>query len=297
MKRLFVFLHGIGDCIMFTPALRFYKEKNPNDKVFVLTLDFTRDIFRNNPYIDGVIVSKKFSRVPNFANYFKYIPNERKMLMNEIASIKKRYEIDEIDVILPHSISLFGIKLSIPGKLRRLPLFYRLEKHEIIKLCREIGVSGGKDWPSDFKQEIFLSKDDLYKAKQTIKRLKVKHPFSIIHADASSDNKSLSKDETDKLIETLKDKGFDVLLLNSTSERKDVKKFESKSISLSSGIIQMCSLFVGIDSGPAHIAEALEKRLIVISKAFRVENLFINRKKSLLLNGFDLDKIVTYLEK
>ena len=154
MKKLFVFLHGIGNCILFTPALRLYKKKNPKDKVFVLVLNHAKEVFENSPYVDSVLVSKSFSTPPNFGNYFKYFL-EKKELNSEIKKIIDQYGMDEAQIILPNSVlDIFGnfidIKISIPGKIRRIPYFYKVENHEILKSCFLLGVLGNEKWPDDF---------------------------------------------------------------------------------------------------------------------------------------------------
>lgn len=50
---------GVGDLIMFTPALRRLKEKFPDCQITFLTIDKTVDVINRLPYIDRVICIKR----------------------------------------------------------------------------------------------------------------------------------------------------------------------------------------------------------------------------------------------
>lgn len=59
MKTLIVYPHGLGDCILATPAIRQYK-KQTGDFIGFATLERFRsaELFKNNPYVDEVIYTK-----------------------------------------------------------------------------------------------------------------------------------------------------------------------------------------------------------------------------------------------
>lgn len=290
MKTLMVFLHGIGDCIMFTPALKFYKEKHSSDEISVLCLKLTEELWKSNHLVKNVFVSSYFKNPPSHGNIIQYI-FERIKIQKEINWIKQKYGIDKVIYIVPWSIRLFNISIPLPGKLRRLPLFYKLEDHEVLKLCKHLQVNDNKTWPYDFKQTIFISDKHRKKASGIIKNLGTKKPICIMHTSASSGNKSLSEKEAEGIINYLKSKGIGVILINSNLNFKKVKKINSDSVLLSAALIEYCDLFIGIDSGPAHIAEVLNKPSIVIAKAFRTELLYIKKDNSLLLDKYDYNKI------
>ena len=59
MKTLIVYPHGLGDCILATPAIRQYK-KQTGDFIGFATLERFRsaELFKNNSYVDEVIYTK-----------------------------------------------------------------------------------------------------------------------------------------------------------------------------------------------------------------------------------------------
>lgn len=58
-KVLIVYPHGLGDCILATPAIREYKKQTGNWIGFATLERFrSAELFKNNPYVDEVIYTK-----------------------------------------------------------------------------------------------------------------------------------------------------------------------------------------------------------------------------------------------
>lgn len=58
-KVLIVYPHGLGDCILATPAVREYKKQTDNFIGFATLERFrSAELFKNNPYVDEVIYTK-----------------------------------------------------------------------------------------------------------------------------------------------------------------------------------------------------------------------------------------------
>ena len=77
--------------------------------------------------------------------------------------------------------------------------------------------------------------------------------------------------------------------------RPDIKALITKDILLSAAIIAKAKLFIGIDSGPAHIAEVLDIPRVIITKTFKSDLLFMPAKNALLLDRFDRAKILSFI--
>jgi len=288
MKVLIVYLHGIGDSILFTPALRFYREKHPDYELYILCLKLTEGLWKTNPIIKKVFASSYFNKPPHHGWYHLYIL-ERIKIQKEINKIRTENNIDKVVYIVPRSIKLFKFLLPLPGKIRRLPFFHKFEEHEIIKLCRLLNVDKNKLWPKDFKQEIYIT--DKYRKKASDILKKIKKPICVMHTSGSSKNKDLTAYEANKIIDYLKEKGFNIIILNGNLKNSKIHLINSNSILLSAALIEKSDLFIGIDSGPAHIAEALNKSSVVIAKAFRTELLYMKKNNNMLLNNYDYGKI------
>lgn len=284
MKVLFVYLHGIGDCIMFTPAIRMYKEKYPERKIGILCLPLTESFWKSCPLIDEVFVS--YRKDPLHHGLLPLYLLERMKLQKIIKKIKRDHGYDKVEYIVPHSFKFLGMSIPIPGVIRRL-LTITFETHEVLKLCKRLNLGQGKHWPMDFKQEITLTKQHKTEGAIWQNALKGKKPMCIIHVTASSKNKSLTNQEKQSLIEMLSQK-YTVILLQEKSQDPRVKTLITNDVMVSAAVIAKAKLFIGIDSGPAHIAEVLDIPRVIITKTFRSELLFIPSKNALLLDSFDI---------
>ena len=284
-----VFLHGIGDSIMFTPALRKYKRKYPGREIQLLVLQLTYPFWKLCPYVTKVHTSKEFQNPPRHGNLLKYI-KERIKIQKEINIIKDKEKIDKVEYLVPWSLKVLRISIPIPGIIRRLPLMYKLEPPEVIKLTKRLKVYAGEP-AKILKQEIYGTKE---KVQLTIPKRK---KLCIMHTVGSSTNKSLTREEEEKIIAYLKDNGWNVILLQKVSANKGIISFISKNIAKTVGLITKCDLFIGIDSGPAHIAEALRKPRVVISKAFHTDLLYLKSDKTVLLNKFDFEKVKNMIKR
>ena len=59
MKTLIFHPHGLGDCILATPAIREYKRKTKNYIGFATQQRFKNAaLFKHNPYIDELVYTK-----------------------------------------------------------------------------------------------------------------------------------------------------------------------------------------------------------------------------------------------
>lgn len=274
---------------MFTPAVRMYKEKYPNATLGILTLSLTAPLWKNNRHIDAVFESKHFHQPPNHGNYFKYV-QQRIIIQKEIQEVVKIFAPSKIEYIIPHAYLICGVNFPVPGVLRRF-FFDRFENHELLRLCKRLKVGAAKHWPTDYYQELDIPRNSRAKARKILTKKKIPHKFCIIHCEASSQNKALSNQEKEDIILSVKESGYTVVLLQDDSLRIDVTPICTNDILASAALIKECDLFIGVDSGPSHIAEVLDKKRIIISKIFKTKLLYLECQKSFVFDGFDGSKI------
>lgn len=67
-KVLIVYPHGLGDCILATPAIREYKKQTGNFIGFAMLERFrSAELFKNNPYVDEIIyITDPWNDYPSF---------------------------------------------------------------------------------------------------------------------------------------------------------------------------------------------------------------------------------------
>jgi ADP-heptose:LPS heptosyltransferase len=288
MKILFVFFHGIGDAIMFIPALRMYKEKNPENKIGILCTPLIKEIFENCPYVDEVFISKnKSPRYGLFPLYWK----DRFKIMLEAKKITSEKKYDKNKFIIPQNAFI-----PVPGIIfSTFPFLYRLDKNEIKKFCKILKVEKNKQWPEEFYTESFGKQSEIEKANKFIKKIKGK--VAVVHFGSTSNRRGFNENEKEELGKLLISKGFKIISLYDNFFMPQVYPISPKTISFTIGLIKKCDLFLGSDSGPANIAASLDTPAIIISKAVPPNLRFIYRKKLIALYKYNFKEIKESIEK
>jgi len=161
MKILIFFPGGLGDFLMFTPALRRYTKENPNHEITIATHknNYLTHIFDNHPYIKGGYVHTPHPWVDYNENY--------------IAGCS-----DIIDNYLPKHCNKFDSVINIV----KLP-----NMHKIYKYAQEMCVSLVTDYLDVFiPNEIVETVDKDLKEKGIDK-------FNLIHSVSGNPVKNIPK--------------------------------------------------------------------------------------------------------
>jgi len=290
MKILFSFFHGIGDAVMFIPALRMYKEKNPNAKVGILCPKSVKDIFELCPYVEEVFVS--LNKSPRYGILHLFLIDRFK-IQKESKKIQKEKNYDKNKFIVPHGINSY---IPIPGKLlSAFPILYKLDKNEIRKFCNILNVGKDKIWEKDFYTEIFIEKTEEEKALDFLNKIKGKKV--VVHLGSTSSRRGFNESESNKIIELLIKNKFKIILLFGEYPKKGVISTYPKTTSFSAGLIKNCDLFLGSDSGPTNIAVALKTRTIIISKIIPPNLRFLKRPGLKTFYKYNIQKVETAIKE
>jgi ADP-heptose:LPS heptosyltransferase len=284
MDILLSFFHGIGDAIMFIPALRMYKQENPRAKIGILCQKETKEIFGLCPYVDEIFIS--LNKHPRYGILPLFLMDRFK-IQKEAKKIQKKKNYDQRRFVLPHGINSY---IPIPGKLlSRFPFLYNLDKNEIKKFCKILRVCKNKNWEKDFYTEVFTNPSEEEKAKKFLNKINGKKV--IVHLGSTSGRRGFNKIEKKEIVDLLIKNNFKIILLFEKSIKKEVISCYPKSISFSIGLIKNCDLFLGPDSGPANIAAALKTPSIIISKIIPPNLRFLKRKDLLTFYKYDQKEI------
>ncbi len=163
MKTLIVYPHGLGDCILATPAIRQYKKKT-GDFIGFATLERFRsaELFKNNPYVDEVIYTKDaWNDFDNFETGVRAVIDDCKRFVKE-----NRY--DKLKII-NHSPA--GNKI--------------LDCFEGLGCFGNLSVSLN----DNFHTEVYLTDEDHEWAEKRIRG----REFGFIHSKTGVDNKDLPR--------------------------------------------------------------------------------------------------------
>lgn len=272
----------IGDAVMATPVLEYTKTIFPNSYLIIVTKKWTLPVFKNNPYIDDFfILPNDISKTPlKFFNISK--------------KLKKKYKID-LYISLPNSLStaLFGFLIGAkkrlgykkegrgffltkslipPSNVHRTDKYLYLVKSLQLK---EISLQI-KIYPSPLPTGI----------KELINILNLKKGYIGINPNSMAESRRWAPERFAELIKELKKRKFrklPIVLFGSKKEEDYVNSINFNSnnqafnlagkITLEEyiQILQYSKIFITNDSGPMHLAFALNKPVIDLCGAANIQ--------------------------
>lgn len=245
-RILVAVLHGLGDNIMATPAVRALRKKFPKAYIAIMGLKTlpTSYIWKGNPYVDDYFDSL-ISYNPRWWNPFAYFLVDYWKIMKELGAIKRIKHFDKVYVV-------------------KMLLDRRFKSHKIIRIAKELNVN-----LTSYKTDFFLTKKDFAEADKVLRKYKLrKGKFVCLHRVASDyDRKSWKLEYAQGVCDTVKEK---VLVFNSEKsykiegkkegkhlQGKNVINYVSKDLRTSAAILKRSKMLVGIDSIMSHLAGAL----------------------------------------
>ena len=282
---LCVRLDNIGDILMTTPAFRAIKESNKHCKITILTSTHGKNIAKMIPEIDALISCN----VP-------WVKNDRKIDSKEIFRLQKEIEQKKFDAAIIFTVyTQSPLPTALLCYLAEIPLRlaychenpYELLTHWIpdpepsqyivheterqLELMKEIGY---------ITQNHKLSLSPPNKESQIHELLKksgieIHSPWILIHPGATSSSRQFNPHEYAKIADEL-GKDFQIIFTGVENEQELIttiqKSMEKKSVSFAGllsleefvCLISLSPLLIGNNSGPIHIAAAVQTPVIVL---------------------------------
>ncbi|MFC1752805.1 glycosyltransferase family 9 protein [Thermoproteota archaeon] len=298
-KILLIRPDAIGDVVLMIPLINTLKATFPNAEIYALLQEYTKDVFDLHPSNTTVIVdwkrSGKAEGLAGFRDYVSYI---------------KSFKFDI--VIMPffefyYAWLAFCARIPVRiGDTNRISLrpyinygvalrFRNLPKHETEQ---NIDLAKGllNAYPQLKKQGITIdTRTDLYVSlenenaiKEILERSGWNNELLIgIHTSTGGGNRPWLPKGYAELIDLIHEKtSYKVVLTGASQKEKEtVQKIISlckfpplnlagqTTIPLLKALIHQCSVFVGADTGPTHIAAALKVPVLCISPTKYVKSL------------------------
>lgn len=328
-KILFIAYDAIGDMIMTTPVFRELKKIYPEKKIGVLCSERNKDILKYNPYINKIFV--KDSKKWYFKNLgiLKKIRDEKydicinlwnKISMTEMLFIKLlNVKYRASGVFQKNSENKYNI-LTEDIKMYDYIFGNREEKHFAKQQISSLEVFGIK--ADNLSYDVFISEKEKEKAKIFFKEFEnnTKIFFNIF---SSEEKRNIKFEDVCFIAQKIEKKYKNAILFLSSIPEKRVeliKKieesnfknikiiYETKSILDVVAGIEYVDLLITPDTSFVHIAEALDKPMIVIYsgviknyekvKPFSNKHyaIFSDNKKENIIEKYDKNKIIENLE-
>ena len=299
---LMVFLHGLGDNVMFTGPIREYHKLHPAHRISLLILNNgSPEVWRNNPHIHEVFTSRT-GRNPHYWDPVRYWRKDFWELRREVRHVCGQRRFDQV------------IHVSIA----MMPeLFYRFTgsygPHKTFRIARDLGIPAKNLAPEIFWDLDHAGADELLREKQ-LAHFAALHPFSRYA------RRGVGAQSIQRIIEALRGHGLQVVLVGRSREIAALEREHSLPqqrraaqeaseagkpcppselagdrnvrapaplplervipaadlpLNQLMAIIARAEVFLGTESGIAHLAGLVAKRMVVLStrtKALRPTN-------------------------
>jgi len=287
MKILVIALSGIGDALMFTPALKLLRKNLPNTEIDVLVMyKGTQEIYSSNPNINKII---HFNFVEEGAiKSFKFLLQLRKKYdasINVYPSNRKEYNLISFIIGAKKRVGAVYLRKdkSCFGFLNNVRVLENDKVHNVqtnIKLCEAlIGKKLNEEPPLEFT----ISEQEKKSASNYLEEIGIEENELVIgfHPGcATLKNHIKRRWEPEKFAELgkklIKDHNARILFFGGPDE-KDLKEqisslinsdkvnvVNADSLTKSAAIMNRCNVFVTNDSSQMHIAASLGLKVVAI---------------------------------
>jgi lipopolysaccharide heptosyltransferase II len=322
-KILIIRMSSIGDIILATSFLDSVKKKYPNSSIdFLIKKEFS-PLLQNHPHINNVIELDKSEGLKGLINLGKHLKHQG------------YYKVFDIHNVFRSKILSFFFKRKIffqikKPRLKRFMLF-NLKLNFFKKDFSHIRMYHSilEDIHSFPRTSLYVSSDEINRAKSFLKKEGVDQEFICIVPGAAWKQKQLPVDKYNELIDTLNKKfAFKIVLLGSKNDticdeiKKDINIVNLKdktSLRMAMSILTISEHTFGSDTGLLHASEALNTPVSMIlgptsmetgasinhpnSKIFEKNNLWCRpcsqngkrpciRKEQYCLTGININEIV-----
>lgn len=287
MKIFIIALSGIGDALMFTPALKLLRAQLSDAQIDVLVMvKGAQDIFINNPNINNVY-RFDFLR-EGIVKSLKYILSLRGKYdtsINVYPSNRKEYNIINFLFGIKNRVAVKYLKTDFSnlGFLNSIRITENNSVHNVETNIKLIEKLLNKQFNEDPTLELFVTKEDKIRAQKFFSENNILSDDLVIgfHPGcATLKNHIKRRWEPEKFAELGKklidDHRAKILVFGGPDEyelknlvkvkidSQDAFVVNTNGILQSAAIMKRCNLFVTNDSSQMHIAAALQLKVVVI---------------------------------
>lgn len=285
-KIAIIAIPGIGNAILFTPALKQLRKLIPKAQIHILVaIEQVNEIFETCPYVDKVVqISRK--KYNSFLENLIVVLNALKMRGEQYDLCITIFPSNRIEYNLLSF--LIGAKYRLThgyrtGKFRTLSFLQNLKVkacpdiHDVEQNLKLIELIGMKECEKE--TEIWLTNEDEMFAQNIVKNLS--RPIIGLHPSSGDveGRKGPIRDIENKFINIAKhlNDNYDcsIILFGGPNEKRTIYEMSHKinpkpllstgnTIRQTAALIKQCDLFINIESGLGHIASAVKTNSITI---------------------------------
>lgn len=287
MKILINALSGIGDALMFTPALKLLKKAYPDSEIHALTMIKAVDeLYQRNSSLDKVIYFNFISE--GYLNSLKFVlslRNQYDISINVYPSNRKEYNIINFLIGAKKRAAVKYLRRDFQnfGFLNNVRILENDSLHNVqtnLQLCKALAkIDYENEPPLDFN----LLEDDIISADSIINNLNIADDDLVIGFHPGSavlKNQAKRRWEPEKFVrlgkELIEKKRAKILVFGGPDENDlkenivnqinshDAFNIKTNNLAQTAAVMKRCNLFVTNDSSLMHVASALKLKVVAI---------------------------------
>ncbi len=254
-------LRSLGDCVLTTPALALLKQSRPDFEVAVVVEDRFRAVFAGNPDVDRILG-------PNAASLSRFRPQLALNLHGGATSVR---------LMLAAASGLragFGHFRFQPMYNVRIPGAQEILGPQIFKGGRKVHTA---EHLASAMFYLGVAQSEIPRARLFAAPSPRPRSYAVLHPFASADDKTWPREKFLAVAKHLDaDLGMEPVFIAGANEDlsgfSEYPCFQGAPIEELKSLLAGAALFVGNDSGPAHIAAAFGCPVVVLWGASDLDN-------------------------
>lgn len=287
MKILILALSGIGDALMFTPALKLLRQSNPTAQIDTLVMyKGTKEIYHSNPNFNNVIYFDFLKQgALNSLKFILGLRNKYDATIGVYPANRKEYNIISFLVGAKQRVAVDYLRMNKQNLswLNNIRVLENDETHNVQTNIKLVEKLLAKKFDEEPPMEINLSESDKDYSNDFLSNNKINEKDFVVgfHPGcATLKNHIKRRWEPEKFAglakKLIKEKNAKVFLFGGPEEDELKSSIDSKINSQNSfvikterflqsiAIMKRCNVFVTNDSALMHIASALGLRVVAI---------------------------------
>jgi len=263
-------LRSLGDCVLTTPALALLKQFRPDLKLSVVVEDRFAAVFAGNPDVDHILP-------PNSASLARLRPHLALNLHGGATSVRMMLA------------AASGLRAGF-GHFRFQPMYnIRIPRaQEILGVDRKVHTA---EHLASAMFHLGVPRTEIPRAQLFASPAARSSPYAVLHPFASSPGKTWPHAHFLAVARHLQGLGIEPLFIAGPDEDLSAfgehTCFQGAPLEELKSLLAGTALFVGNDSGPAHIAAAFGRPVVVLFGTSEVENWRPWRTENAVLAGPD----------
>jgi lipopolysaccharide heptosyltransferase II len=263
IRRILLLRHDrVGDMVLSTPVFRALKTRYPDAKITVLASEKNQEILLNNPNVDEILIYKG---IRNFIGEVR----------------RKKFDI-AIDLFLTHDMKqafmtyMSGAAYRLGFKDSGREIFFNMKsptarpQKRMVEHLSDLAIAAGAE-TADSDPEIFLSEQEKEWAQSELSRRRLEEALIVaVHPGAFYPSQRWPAERFgESARQIIESYGASVFIFGGENERHLLEKIQNAAgershifcgLSLRQfiALLDRCSLLVCNNSGPLHIASALQ---------------------------------------